>query len=404
MAYSCRRSVLGRLLHSSHWPTILQSDTAASTGVRRRVVVSGWLQTTILALVSIASIVTPFGLYDIVAPAKYRTKEPFGYLKDDSAFGYGTPPRSDAPFTRVCGTDLACPGQTLNQTCNLKGNNCSVVYDPRIPASLRDLFSNGATTISSSVSSLFDIQWRSYNNQSDPFSILEWYLQDSFRQLSELIIDGKVEAIEGLIVDTVAGGIGFRNHTAPVPVPSLPYGSTWTEDILFIEPETQCVNLNITLDFILPEGVRAIGGYQNLQITDRGGLSGLSRIRPSFDTSPNGQVDLDLQQRAYNAAWLNNFMTLVYYNATDPDSTNITRLDVAAGNSFPLPVPVNSTLCSPAEFTVAYDAIMSSVDFGTYLSFNDSGQSSAAANPYGISQSNFSSISRCSLSILSSTL
>jgi hypothetical protein len=48
-----------------------------------------------------------------------------------------------------------------------------------------------------------------YNNGPDGFSILGWYLRCSYRQLSELVLDGKVEAVEGLIVDMVAGGLGF---------------------------------------------------------------------------------------------------------------------------------------------------------------------------------------------------
>lgn len=396
-AHAPTRSVLGRFLHSSHWPVILRSDTTATSGVRRRVVISGWLHMWLLALVSIASIVTPFGLYDTIGPAKRQTLEIFGYLHDDSPFGYGTPPRTHAPFTRVC-SDLACPGQTLNQTC--RSGNCTEVYDPRIPTSLRNLFNNGSTTIGSSVSGLFDIQWRTYMNASDPFSILEWYLAVAFRQLDELILGERIVAVEGLIVDTEKGGIGFRNHTAPLP--SLQYGSSWAEDILFIEPETQCVDLNITLDFTLPEGVDAVEGFQDLTITDRGGLSGLSRNRPSFAASLNGQTDFDLQERAYTAAWFNNFLTLVFYNLTDPDSANISRLDIMEGATLPVPYPnISSTdsplSCDSDNFIVAYDAIMSSMSFGGYLNFaaNTSNQTTIGPkNPYGITVSNFSVISK----------
>jgi hypothetical protein len=360
------------------------------------------LVTAILSLVSIASIVTPFGLYDTIQPGKYQTKELFTYLRDDSAFGYGTPPRSNAPFTRTCGTDFGCPGQSFNQTED------TLLYDPRIPPSIMDLFGDGVTKIGSSVSSLFDIQWRTYSNESDGNSILGWFLQAGFRQLTEVILDGKVEAIEGLIVDMVGGGVGFRNHTAPFP--PLLYGSTWTEDILFIEPETQCVNLNITIDFILPDGSTAIGGFTSLNITDRGGLSGLNRIRPSFDTSPNGQTDLNLEQRAYTAAWFNNFMTLVFYNATDPYSTNLTRLDVAEGAAFPIPLPTNMTdinVCNSSSllYSPEYDAIMSSMYFGGYLNlFNSTNQPSTAANPYGVGDENLTSISKCPSGSLPSDL
>jgi hypothetical protein len=56
----------------------------------------------------------------------------------------------------------------------------------------------------------------------------------------------------------------------------------WIEDILFIGPETQCVDLNITLDFNLPSDINAISGYENLTITNRAGLLGLSRISPGL--------------------------------------------------------------------------------------------------------------------------
>jgi hypothetical protein len=306
----------------------------------------------ILAVVSIASIVTPLGLYDAIAAEKTLTSESFTYLPDESSFGYGTPPKSTAPFTRTCGVEAACPGQTLNQTCNRARTNCTVSYDSLIPSSLRELYGNGSLEIGPSVSSLFDIQWRSYTNVTDPDSDIGWTLKPYFRELSNLILDEKIEPVEGLIVDMVAGGIGFRKHTAPRA--TLQYGATWSEDILFIEPETQCVDLNITLDYSITTILGVASGYESVVLTDQGGLSSLSHIQPEFPGPINGQGDLQLKQRAKAAAWLNNFMTLVYYNATGPDPKSIGQLNVTEGAKFPFPAPncnsTNESQCTKDSF------------------------------------------------------
>lgn len=396
------RSVLGRLLHSSRWPTILRADTAASDGVRRGVVVSEWTQTGILALVTIASIVTPFGLYSVIAPESSPAPEAFAYLRDTSAFGYGTPPRSNSPFLRVCGTDAPCPGQILDEQCNAAGNNCTVSYDPRVPPTLRDLFNDGAQQISPTVSGPFDIQWRSYSNWTDSFSDIGWFQRQSFRELSNLILDDNIQPVEGLIVDMVSGGIGFRNHTGPVK--PLHYGMTWEEDILFIEPETECVNLNISIDFEITTDITAAVGYQNLSITDRGGFSGLSRTQPKFPTTPNGQTNLNLKQRATAAAWLNNFLTMAFYNATGPNPDNVTEINVQKGAvlKFPYPELCNNksfTLqCPPGSFSFQWNSIQSSQDYGGYLNFFDIKEKPITVkNPYNISSQDFSKISKSHL-------
>jgi len=177
------------------------------------------------------------------------------------------------------------------------------------------------------------MEWRTYKNEPN--------IVAAYRQLSLLILDENVKAREGLIVDMQSGGVGFRNHTAPLP--SFQYGSTWSEDILFIEPETQCVNLNITLDFKLPLDSTSNHFVEELVLTDRGGFSAFSRTSQRFDISSNGQTDLNLKARAFKAAWLNNFWTLVYFIATDSDRTNISRLDVAAGATFPISSWLNNT-------------------------------------------------------------
>jgi hypothetical protein len=94
-------------------------------------------------------------------------------------------------------------------------------------------------------------------------------------------MDDNILLVEGLIVDTRDGGIGFRNHSAPPP---REYASTWSEDILFIQPQTQCVDTNLTLDFSIPattsEGTSTI---VNLALTDRGGFSNIDHKYPTWE-------------------------------------------------------------------------------------------------------------------------
>lgn len=54
--------------------------------------------------------------------------------------------------------------------------------------------------------------------------------------------------LEGLIVDTKLDGIGFRKHG----IPSMNhFGYVWTEDLLWVQPETSYVNTNLALDFTI---------------------------------------------------------------------------------------------------------------------------------------------------------
>lgn len=80
-----------------------------------------------------------------------------------------------------------------------------------------------------------------------------------------------------------SGGVGFRNHSAP---PFQPFGSTWTEDVLFIQPVTQCVDTNLTLDFSISKNDSEgdYSGISQMVLTERGGFvnfhPGISSLGP----------------------------------------------------------------------------------------------------------------------------
>lgn len=111
--------------------------------------------------------------------------------------------------------------------------------------------------------------------------------------------------------DTVRGGIGLRNHTIPS---GLPYGGRWTEDLLWIEPVTTCVDTNLTFHFTL--GDRA-DNVTRVALVDNGGFSDLSSAYP-YPGVWNDTQNPDLQARAYKGAWISNALSAVFLNVTYP--------------------------------------------------------------------------------------
>ncbi|GKZ26724.1 hypothetical protein AbraCBS73388_002977 [Aspergillus brasiliensis] len=315
-------SVVSRLLHSSYWPTILDSDTVASTGVSKRILTYSWLQLIAAVLVSITGIVTPLGLYDIIGPEDGLTDVLFHYAPDTSAFGKATPSRDGYKSLRICyadedpNTPEGCPGAPPNFA---DMNDTTEAYSVW-PSSV-SLFTSG--NVSATVSSVFDIQWRSFRSSTQivPGATGSVFSQGYYRQISQLILDEDLLAVEGLIVDSKAGRIGFRNHTVPA---TLPMGAEWTEDILFIEPECRCVDTNLTVDYDYDPQAQYSDyttneayntGLRNLALVDRGGFVNLSHERYDIDAL-NFQGNVALYERAYNAAWRHNMLVMQYFNVT----------------------------------------------------------------------------------------
>lgn len=84
-----RRSVVGRTLHSSHWPSILRTDSAGIQSVRGSVKLISLFQIFMVVLITIASIVTPLGLYETVVPVNGLKPETFSYAQDNTSMGIG---------------------------------------------------------------------------------------------------------------------------------------------------------------------------------------------------------------------------------------------------------------------------------------------------------------------------
>jgi len=192
-----------------------------------------------------------------------------------------------------------------------------------------------------------------------------YYDVGAYRPLVSLLLSSRFQAVEGLVVDMKNGGIGFRNHSAPV---WQPYGSVWTEDLLFIEPETACVDTNLTLDFSVPEDGFA-DDIEGLVLTDRGGFVNINHTYPRWDRD-SGQAHPDLWLRAYKAALLNNVWTMVFMNVTNTrnetmNTSAFAYLNSHIGKEFSLHWKDGTTAAS--TFSPKAGALQTVNNFGNYL-------------------------------------
>lgn len=345
-------------------------------------------------LIAIAGIITPLGLYSVVSTGKAVTPA-FEFVNDTSPFGFATPPRSDGGYSRFCSsgngafsTKAPCPYTPdvviVNETWVEYPYNMTTA----IPEIIREIYSSGTAGFPSTISNYWDIEWRQYSKEvKTAFNNGTEYLVGRYRQMASLILRDEIVPVEGLLVDTIDGGLGFRNHTIPT---NAGKGGSWEEDILFIQPATACVDTNLSMSFTVSNnGTGKIG--ENVRLVDRGGFAKLNQTYPMYDHD-NAQSNPDLEARAYKAAWLNNAMTALFLNVTNPnnETANIesfSYLNSNVGKEFPLDVTTGTM----------FDALEVGDNYGNYLNENmetnsDSGNT-RYPNPFEITVKNFTTIS-----------
>lgn len=222
---------------------------------------------------------------------------------------------------------MNCPGSEgdYGSSYNRKGERVDNggYISTTISKNITDAFTSATKESDyATIASIFDIQYRSFYNfgnatapSSGPwFDKGEPRTQGATSFFESMILNDDIKAVEGLLVDTVKGGIGFRNHTLP---PENHFGTEWFEDILWLEPDTVCVDFNVSLDYTLDSS--AIGSL-NARLSDRGGFTGLIDEYPEFDLSKS-QTDPLLWQRAWKGAELTIFNMLVQLNVTEVPKT-----------------------------------------------------------------------------------
>ncbi|KAF4466271.1 hypothetical protein FALBO_6867 [Fusarium albosuccineum] len=365
----------GRFLQSSLWPALLQADSAKSRGVRRSVSLMALAVPLLGLLVSLAGVITPLGLYEQDELDNESTSASFQYVEDSSAFLLGTSPRDNKTFTRTCQFTPQCLAPcpytsdvTVYESDGLS-SNCTTLYDTNttVPSILYDIYMSGTKKRRTTVSNYFDIEWRqlttryyrNYNNGT-PIAV------GIFRALESFALKDEIRLVEGLIVDGKNGGIGLRNNTLPA---DHSRGATWSEDLLFLEPETECANLNVSLDFEISTSSKQMSGVAvtKLFMTDHGGFAHINSTNPK-DDQRNGENKPGLKMRAYQAAWYTNGATMLLMNVTDPTdkvkgTKAFARIDSKMDNKWKLPI-------TESDHT-RYQSLDFLSDFGHFVGMTD---------------------------------
>ncbi|KNB16530.1 hypothetical protein FOXG_14368 [Fusarium oxysporum f. sp. lycopersici 4287] len=90
------------------------------------------------------------------------------------------------------------------------------------------------------------------------------------------------------------------------------------EDLLFWEPDVECVDTNTTFDFEITTGSQTDAGVSvsKLRLTDRGGFVNINTTAP-LDDQRNGVNQPDLNTRAYQAAWATNAFSMMFMNISN---------------------------------------------------------------------------------------
>ena len=307
-----------RFLARSDWPVLLMSDSMAIGSVDFKVRLLNWLQLITTLILTIAAILTPAGLYDVYTTDRSLVPTPFSLVNDDGIFGIGTQTQNDRPW-RTCGgyadadeeylIDINCPGTTQNYT--LTRNATTGRYTQRwdgntqivgVNTSRAVLFHSGIRDLGRTVSSFFDIKPRRISRSQQTITggpVVGGYLSVNAFQFRQSVIDTpRYQIIEGLIVDAQDGAIGFRNHTIPA---NVPLGSTWTEDILFLEVEVETVDLNVSFVYNV-DYVTSSSKTQPYSLVDDGGFVNFDKNYNPINPTVR-QDNLYLRERASNMAW-----------------------------------------------------------------------------------------------------
>lgn len=340
-------------------------------------------------LITIAGVVTPLGLYDVFEPVG-ATPGKFVYVADTGTFGASTSPRTGQKFSQICswGSGLLqgpapCPysGNTVIISSNGTDLNFTMpnTYTTAVAPIVQQIFSSGTSGQQTTISNYFDIEWRQLTrtNNSHVDNGTEFPV-GMFSQIDSVLLNDVVKPIEGLIVNAKSGGVGFRNHTIPTGIPN---GATWTEDILFVEPLTACVDTNLTLDFAITTNITSFtAGVIDLVLTDHGGFASLNRTYPEYNRD-NPQADPDLVGRAYKGAWLNNAYTMMYLNVTNPNNSTTGQKAFSYLNSEP-----GKTFAMPTSDAGGFKSLSISSQYGYYLFGSGSQTDPNYTNPFNVTQ------------------
>ncbi|KAH8553474.1 hypothetical protein BGW37DRAFT_485867 [Umbelopsis sp. PMI_123] len=330
-------SVAGAAIQSSPWPYLLRTDSSRSLGVQNAIQLMSNLALAGTCLMSLTGIITPMGLQDITI-LKSAQSQTLSYIPDSGPMGLATTPRTKYKEGRLCAgwPNVACVGSALQVN-----NGTSTVFT-EIYANITSKFTSPSGTQSS-----LNMQYRQYTtqiqsgvNNNQPTSV------GHLTNLKSFILSNSTTAAEGVVIDmTNTPGIGILQHSFPTDSD----GSSWFRDVLWLEPITECVNTNLTIqykissDFVTPVVNSTI-------LVDKGGIFNLTTQQPSpyNDTINN----IDLRYHAYTGAVWGNLATL--------RAANTSRNASHYGSTYPLRPPATNSIGYLSFLPIDYLAQMAS--------------------------------------------
>ncbi len=197
-------------------------------------------------LLGTAQILSPVGLGEAVLSG-HLINATFAYASDPSVFKEATFERDAYALSRSCYLgSRPCPGVSPNAYRDA-GEILGRVFATVVPNNITECFGSGTSHSDNLCSGSLDIQFRqfvaetSFTKDGLPYRNVTGY----YNYIGHLVLESGYHVREGVIIDAINGGLGFRNHTAPAS-PQATDGATWEEDLLWMEPLTTCLGTNWT--------------------------------------------------------------------------------------------------------------------------------------------------------------
>ncbi|KAJ2958316.1 hypothetical protein NQZ79_g6084 [Umbelopsis isabellina] len=293
-------STIGAMIQNSPWPVILRTDAIRSLKVQASINTIAKLTLIGTFLTALTGIVTPLGLQDITIDMG-STLQTMSYMKDNGPMGAVTSPRSKYQEGRLCGDwpSQGCPGSPVG----LVSGSSSVTA--QVATNITSKFS------SEDYEGPFNIQYRKYItqvqsgvNNNQPMTV------GSLSRMQSFILGDNIIAIEGAVVDTTKNpGIGLMQHSFP----NEEGESSWSREVLWLEPESTCVDTNLTVRYRISSDLKFITDNSTV-IVDNGGIADLTTIQPPPYNDNN--TFIDLAYHAYTGAVWSNLATMRAFNTT----------------------------------------------------------------------------------------
>jgi hypothetical protein len=275
-------------------------------------------------LIIVAGILTPIGLGETIVAGSFVNAK-FEYATDPTSFGSETPPRNLYTLSRTCADGLVpCPGVDPSDSVIIQDEYSSsntTLFDAYVLPNITDCFASGFRSMGDLRTSPFEIQFRQYQTYSTEEESTDLRgdrdraknrvanTTGDFAMVEKLVLLDKIVVREGIIADLVNGGVGFRNHTVPT-TPRMRHGAQWTEDTLWLEPVTACVDTNWSVGHT--QRSQPVSAYSplwltNLWLVNRGGGIVPTQIPDRKLLNLPSQSDPDLHSRAHLAGSMFNY-------------------------------------------------------------------------------------------------